>query len=753
MAPEHSESEDREDALDAVALLMQGCLAQPEDEQRAELERLARAHPEHADELRKRFAFLAAAGLEPAEVVDLAIGARFGDFEPLERIASGGMGVVYRARQISLEREVALKLVRPELLWFDGSRARFRRETATIARLEHPGIVPVFAAGEERGVPYLAMQLVDGRTLAAALASVQGRAPESLSAADLLGLADDAALPAGFEREWVRAVAGVLRDVARALAHAHARGVVHRDVKPSNILLGRDGRARLIDFGLTSSEGTEPSTRSGSHIGTLHYMAPERLRGARGLDVRSDVYSCGVTLYELLALQAPYRAATRSELESVVLDGRVDALRPRNRRVDADLERVCLQAFDSDPARRYATADELADDLERWLSGEPVSARAPRRIELARRWILRHRALSASLALALLCAVGVPLVFAAQQARHARDLQRSLDGERAALADLRVSGEIVTRVLREASPAHSDGHDVTLYESLGSMAELARQGEDAPRARAQLLSMIGQIYLARSDYARAEELLALAEERLRTQGFELGRERVIALEKLGQVHKGRGELEQARARFREAAAVALRAQLDDRNWAEEMSANEAATYIGNDNARAAQLLRESLATFEPRADDADDREWLKRNRLRLAQLEGALGNAQAGLVLLDEVRGELQRRGQASARDTLELAAAESDLAMNAGDFARAERVLREALELARRAVGQRSSTAASLEFQLGRACFELGRRDEARELMTDALALRRELSGVDSPAARQLESAVERYFQGSSGR
>jgi len=737
--------------LDDVGRLMQEILESADGSSDAAVERACAAHPALADELRRRFVFLRAVGLDAAPLPPAP--ERLGDFEPLERIAGGGMGLVYRARQLSLDRIVALKLVRPELLYFDGSRERFRREAETIARLEHPGVVPVYAAGEEQGVPYIAMQLVEGRTLAEVVAQLTGRAPETLRGVDLLAAvrsasnpAEHGEAPAAYRRGWTHAVAAIVRDVARALEHAHQRGVFHRDIKPSNVLLSIEGRAQLIDFGLTGSSAPDSLTRAGARLGTPHYMAPERWRGERDSDGRADVYSAGVTLYELLALQAPFRAETSAELEQLVLDGRVEGLRTRNRAVDADLERVCLQAMAIEPSRRYASAAAFADDLDRWLVGAPVLARSPGVVERGVRWVRRHRAASTAMLLAALLLIGVPTSLYVLQRRHSRELERSLESERAALADMRVANEVVTRVLRDASPAHADGRQVTLYESVGKMAELAASGDDSPRARAQVLSMIGQIYSSHSEYDKAERWLRDALQRLSSPGLALGKEYAIAAEALGHVLKARGELEGARERYREAARVAEAAGLGD-NWKPEMLAHEAATYMRTTPDAAAKLLREALGAFRADPRNSDDREWLKRNRLRLAQLEGVLGDPAKGLALLDEVRAEIARQAAPSLRDKLELAVAESELAFATRDFERADRVLSEAVETARGALGEKNNSVAQLLFQLGRARFELGELDDARQRMDEALRLRREVTGVDSAASQQLEASIRGYF------
>src|SRR5690606_32092732 len=212
---------------------------------------------------------------------------RLGDFRLLERLGGGGMGVVYRAEQVSLRREVALKLVRPDQLYFPGTRERFRREVAIVAGLSHPGIVPVYAFGEEDGLPFFAMEYVRGATLAETLDALRGgtfgpAGGEAIAAAIAArsASADDGAASAMFEGAWEQICTRIAREIAEALEHAHRRGVVHRDVKPSNVMVTSSGRVMLLDFGLSSTSGSERITRSGSVLGSLAYMAPEQLRGA-----------------------------------------------------------------------------------------------------------------------------------------------------------------------------------------------------------------------------------------------------------------------------------------------------------------------------------------------------------------------------------------------------------------------------------------------------------------------------------------
>ncbi|MBC8116348.1 MAG: serine/threonine protein kinase [Candidatus Saccharimonas sp.] len=284
-----------------------------------------------------------------------------GDYELLTELGRGGMGVVYRARQKSLDRIVALKMVLRGDLASSMDLARFRAEAEAAAQLHHPHIVPLYEVGEIDGRPYFSMKLIEGTTLAKRLA--------------------DGPLPS-------REAAELLAPICRAIADAHRRGVLHRDLKPSNILIDAEGHTYVTDFGLAKRLKTEASsadgpagphslTQTGAILGTPGYMAPEQAAGRRGeVSPASDIYSLGAILYAMLTARPPFQAA--SPVDTVLMLLEQDPLPPRmlNPKVDADLEMIALKCLQKPADLRYSTADALADDLEAYLANEPISARS-----------------------------------------------------------------------------------------------------------------------------------------------------------------------------------------------------------------------------------------------------------------------------------------------------------------------------------------------------------------------------------------
>jgi serine/threonine protein kinase len=347
---------------------------------------------------------------------------QLGDFRLLREVGRGGMGVVYEAEQISLRRRVALKVL-PFAAAIDPRQLqRFKNEAMAAAHLRHENIVPVFAVGSERGVHYYAMQFIEGQSLAAligelrrltgdptrqppAAPSPSGTAAETTGPyfarepqetfpdhANRLVAASVSRERSSGDRRYFDWVAGLGRQAALALEHAHQMGIVHRDIKPANLLLDPQRQLWVTDFGLAQMSGDAGLTVTGELLGTLRYASPEQALARRGLvDHRSDLYSLGTTLYELLTLRPIFVGRDRRELLRQIADE--DPLPPRSveHTIPAELETIVLKAVAKEPGERYATAQELAEDLQRFLEDRPIRARRPTLLEMIAKWSRRHR--------------------------------------------------------------------------------------------------------------------------------------------------------------------------------------------------------------------------------------------------------------------------------------------------------------------------------------------------------------------------
>ena len=385
------------------------CLENPE---------LATAIEARVESLR-RIGFLEVRGLPDIEAL------RIEDFTLHEVLGSGGMGVVHRATQESLGREVAIKLIRPEFVFFEGARARFHREVISISRLQHRNIVPVLASGEASGTPWFAMELLRGASLRDLLDEVSTCDPQDTTAADYgrallkrARMSTEVDIDA-FTGSRVQSVVRIVRDVAHALEHAHGRGVVHRDVKPSNISVEPDGTIRLFDFGLArSSEVDARITQDPGTLGSLHYMPPEALRGEVVTPERGDVWALGVVFYELLAHRRPFESKQREALRHAILTAKPARPRAFDRTIPVDVEIVCATALEPSEARRYASAGDFARDLDHLLAHRPIEARPPGRALRLRRWVQRHPTVSVALLLGFFLVVVAPILTISQVLRE-----------------------------------------------------------------------------------------------------------------------------------------------------------------------------------------------------------------------------------------------------------------------------------------------------------------------------------------------
>ncbi len=416
---------------------------------------------------------------------------KVGKYEVLGIAGRGAFGVVYRARDSELDRTVALKVLRTGHLASPEAMDRLLREARSAGRLSHPNIVPVHDAGRDGDTCFLVCEFVAGTTLA------------------------DRLVCGPIE---TRAAATLVSQVADALHHAHTQGVIHRDVKPSNILLDQDGTPRLVDFGLALRNGGENTlTQAGEVLGTPAYMPPEQARGeAHQVDGRGDLYSLGVVLYEMLTGELPFRGSREMVLKQVLQD---EPPPPRrlNNLIPREVETICLKCLQKEPARRYTSADALAEDLRRYLRSEPILARPISRLERLLKWSRRNRWLAAFLA-ALIAGVMVS-TWQAVRARSAEQAARSSAvNARQSESEARATLEFFRdKVLAAARPKDEEGGlgiDATIRDAIDAAEpEIARQFVDQPLVEASIRSAVGSSYaflgasnLAITQHARALEL-------------------------------------------------------------------------------------------------------------------------------------------------------------------------------------------------------------------------------------------------------
>jgi serine/threonine protein kinase len=454
MSVDVSNVPDRERQFQAIVL---SCLEALDSSRKPTREELLARYPEFATELTKflddqeRVDGLAVplrqaiqANLPNPEVP--ATGAftsprELGDFRLISEVGRGGMGIVYEAEQISLGRRVALKVL-PFAATMDLRHLqRFKNEAHAAAQLHHTNIVPVYYVGCERGVHFYAMQYIEGHSLAEVIAELRRQtggaatnpqpspsplvqatvdaqagqviAPDSPTSAvrQTKPIAAISTIRSAKDAAYFRTVAELGIQAAEALDFAHEHGIIHRDVKPANLLLDAESRLWVTDFGLAQVQGDARMTMTGDLVGTLRYMSPEQALAKRVVvDHRTDVYSLGATLYELLTLEPAFSGQDRQELLRQIAFEEPRALRRRNKAIPAELETIVLKALEKNPAERYGTAKELADDLRHFLDDKPIRARRPSFALHVQKWFRRHPAvLRSAVAMLLLTLVGLAL--------------------------------------------------------------------------------------------------------------------------------------------------------------------------------------------------------------------------------------------------------------------------------------------------------------------------------------------------------
>ena len=425
-------------------------------------EEYCRLYPELADEIRELFPTVQELGdlqvSEPSvDAADVPLPEQIGNYRILGEIGRGGMGVVYEAEHVTLGRTVALKVLPRRFTDDERALARFRREGQTIARLHHTNIVPLFEFGEDQGIAFLAMQRIQGHSLdhvihdlskgyglltqaSAARTNFDSESGSSGSSGDFQIIdtpspfSDSGTGTGPTKADIFRRIAHIGLQSADALSYAHKREIIHRDIKPSNLIFDESGVVWLTDFGLAKLEedGMEASgmTRTGDMLGTLKYMAPERFEGQ--CDARADLYALGLTLFELLTQRPAFQSSNKVKLVSSIMNTEPDRPRSIDPQIPRDLETIVLKATNKERGARYQSAQEMAEDLRRFLADEPINARRVSWLEHTTRWARRNRALAASLALLatflVVGLVGASLAavrFAEQADRIEQDLYRA----------------------------------------------------------------------------------------------------------------------------------------------------------------------------------------------------------------------------------------------------------------------------------------------------------------------------------------
>lgn len=440
-----------------------------------------------------------------------------GDFEIQEELGRGGMGVVYRARQLSLNRIVALKVLSGAGLQNERAIARFQKEAQAAARLHHTNIVPIYAQGHEQGCFFYAMELIAGRSLDKVLQDADaffrrphGSGPALASSASSAGAAGQSTVRAGHRapaRDFKR-IARLLAEVADALQHAHDQGVVHRDIKPQNLLLGGDDRLHITDFGLARILDEPGLTLTTEIVGTPAYMSPEQLRSGTRIDARADIYALGVTLYELLTHERPFQAETYERLIHQVLHKEARPPRKVEAGVPIDLETICLRAIEKEPGRRFVSAGEMARDLRRYAEDFPIASRRIGPVGRTIRWLRRNPVRAAALGAVAIIAILVPILAVSINANANSRCEQALS----ILLENYTDERRVQEAGEKLGWARHFGGDRSRAELVGAFLDLAQQKHE------QAYDVL-QARVARDPLdADAQYLLAWACERLALGG-------------------------------------------------------------------------------------------------------------------------------------------------------------------------------------------------------------------------------------------
>jgi tetratricopeptide (TPR) repeat protein/tRNA A-37 threonylcarbamoyl transferase component Bud32 len=639
---------------------------------------------------------------------------RLGSYEVLEELGRGGMGVVYKARQASLNRTVALKVVLAGSHAGPEALARFLREAETVARLKHPHVVQVYDYGSHDGTPFFSLEFLEGGSLADRL---QGQPQPPAPAARMV------------------------QTLARAVQAAHDQGIVHRDLKPANVLLAADGTPKVADFGL-AKQGDAGKTASGEVLGTPSYMAPEQA-GGRNKEVgpAADVYALGALLYECLTGRPPFRAATALDtLMQVVCD---DPVPPRqlNPQVPRDLETVCLKCLEKEPGRRYASALLLADDLERFLDGEPVRARPVGVLERGWRWGRRNPVVAGLAAALAVVVVGSVAALAALwlQARAAAVAEgRAKEQAQDRLQQVERGVEVLASVFRHLDPTAEEQGGKALRLQLGerlheAAGQLEGEAVGDPLAVARLQDLLGDSLRELGHLDQAEGILRKARA---TRAQLLGADHpdtLTSMHSLADVYRERGRYEEAEPLYRQALEGRRRALGPDHPDTLTSLNNLAVLYYERGRYEEAEPLLKQVLEGRRRALGADHPHTLISTN-NLAGLYRDCARYDEAEPLFQQV---LQARRQKLGPDHPSTLLSTYGLArvyQMQARYEEAEALLREAVPAARKTLGLEHPRTQLFIGSFSEVQARLGKPGAAEPLLRELAAAVRDKAGDDAP-------------------
>jgi serine/threonine protein kinase/tetratricopeptide (TPR) repeat protein len=671
--------------------------------ERPDAEEYAARHPEAAELLRKVLAALEVVGLSGSAAASALPGEPvagvLGDFRLIREVGRGGMGVVYEAEQVSLGRRVALKVLPFAATMDPRQLQRFHNEARAAASLHHEHIVPVFAVGCERAVHFYAMQFIEGKSLADLIAAPRPQmasAPGSHSAATApAAVASTEAAPR--DAAYCRRVAAWGVQAAEALEHAHALGIVHRDVKPANLIVDGQGKLWVTDFGLAHTATDAGLTMTGDLLGTLRYMSPEQALAKHGLvEHRTDIYSLGATLYELLTGRPAVEGHDRQEILRRIADEEPRPPRAIEGALPADLATIVLKALAKEPAERYATARELSDDLRRYLEDRPILARPPGLSQRLRRWSRRHRTLVATTVVGLFVSV----------------------------VALAISTAVIWHKQRETAAAYEAAKEQR-QEAVEQRQEAIDSLKDAQAAVDQFLSRVGGKRLADVPYMEPLRRDLLADALRFYQKFlqkknadpELRLEVARAYIRIGDIQQMLGELDPAEENLRQGLA----------------------------------LLQELFAQEPSRTDRREEQAeaWLHLGRVRLSKDDK--GKAEEAFKQAREIAAQVVADSPDSRGALHCLARAHAELGTTyarGGRLPQAAEAFREALGWGEKLTAASpddldfKQTLATVTANLGKALAGLGNQEEGEKRFRQALELQENIVSRDSSPGHRVRLA-----------